>query len=116
MLDACAISRRMALDFLPAVKPFARWLTRFSKGEVAATNRRWKGQRRGGKPDLIKRRAVLAAVQTASRRLRRWSLASRDRRSARRGEIMQAGTEKRHFNRTEKLPISWALVRACRSA
>jgi hypothetical protein len=35
-------------------------------------------------------------------------LASLDRRSVRRGEIMQAGAEKRHSNRTEKLPISWA--------
>ena len=56
---------------------------------------------------------MLAAVQTASRRLRRWPLASLDRRSARRGEIMQAGAEKRHTNRTEKLPISGASISAC---
>jgi hypothetical protein len=66
-----------------------------SEAEVVATN----APRRimsGGRPDLIKRRAVLAAVQTASRRLRRWPLARLDRRSARRGEIMQARAEKRH--------------------
>ena len=102
-----------ALDFLPAVKSLAGRLTRFSNAEVAATNPRWKGQRRGGRPDLIKRRAVLAAVQTASRRLWRWPLASLDRRSARRGEIMQAGAEKRHTNRTEKLSISSASISAC---
>ena len=65
-------------------------------------------------PDLIKRRAVLAAVQTASRRLRRWPLASLDRRSARRGEIMQAGAEKQHFNRTEKLPNSFGVSKRMR--
>jgi hypothetical protein len=76
---------------------------RLSKSKVAASNTRRKGND-VGMPDLIKRRAVLAAVQAASRRLRRWPLASLDRRSARRGEIMQAGAEKRHFSRTEKLP------------
>lgn len=50
----------------------------------------------------------MPSTQTASRRLRRWPLASLDRRSARRGEIMQAGAEKRHSNRTKKLPILWA--------
>jgi hypothetical protein len=51
-----------ALDFLPAVKFLAGRLTGFSEAEVAATSPRRKGQRRGGRPDLIKRRAVLTAV------------------------------------------------------
>ena len=50
----------------------------------------------------IKRFAVLATVKTAARRLRRWPAASLDRRSARRCRIVQAGTEKRRFSRTEK--------------
>jgi hypothetical protein len=49
---------------------------------------------------LIKPRAVLAAVKTASRL--RWPAASLDRRCARRGANLQAGTEKRRSNRTEK--------------
>jgi hypothetical protein len=42
-------------------------------------------------------------LDQALRRLRRWPPASFDRRSARRGRIMQAGTEKRRSSRTEKL-------------
>ncbi len=56
-----------------------------------------------GEPQLIKCCAVLAAVNTASRRLRRWPLASVDSRSARRTRRMQAGTKKRLSNRTKKL-------------
>jgi hypothetical protein len=36
----------------------------------------------GGEPNLIQRCAVLAIVNTAARRLRRWPLASVDTRSA----------------------------------
>jgi hypothetical protein len=54
-------------------------------------------------PNLIERCAVLAAVKTASRRLRRWPAASLDRRSARLTVILQAGAEKRPINRTKKL-------------
>src|SRR5258708_2240749 len=41
-----------------------------------------------GEPNLIKRCAVLAIVNTAARRLRRWPLASVDTRSARRTRRM----------------------------
>jgi hypothetical protein len=47
--------------------------------------------------DQFERRAVLTAVKTASRRLRRWPAASLDRRCARRSCISQVGTEKRHL-------------------
>ena len=50
----------------------------------------------------FKRRAVLAAVKTAARRLRRWPAASLDRRYTRRVTNPQAGAEKRRSNRTEK--------------
>ena len=46
-------------------------------------------------PDLIKAGAVLAAVKTAARRLRRGPSASVDRHCARRCAIAQAGAEKR---------------------
>jgi Transposase DDE domain len=46
-------------------------------------------------PNLTKRCAMLAAVETASRRLRRWPAASLDCRSARRTLRMQAGAKKR---------------------
>jgi hypothetical protein len=59
--------------------------------------------RQDSSPDLIERCAVLAAVKTASRRLRRWPAASLDRRSARRSVAVQAGTEKRRSDRTKKL-------------
>jgi hypothetical protein len=58
--------------------------------------------RQDSSPDLIERYAVLAAIKTASRRLRRWPAASLDCCSARRTVILQAGTEKRHNNRTKK--------------
>ena len=58
--------------------------------------------RQDSSPDLIERCTVLATVKTASRRLRRWPAASLDRRCARRRVILQAGTEKRRSNRTEK--------------
>jgi hypothetical protein len=61
--------------------------------------------RQDSSPNLIERYAVLAAVKTASRRLRRWPAASLDRRSARRSVILQAGTEKRLSDRTEKLAL-----------
>lgn len=54
-------------------------------------------------PDLIERCAVLAAVKTASRRVRRWPAASLDRRSARRSVAVQAGTEKRRFSRRRNI-------------
>jgi hypothetical protein len=57
----------------------------------------------GGQPNLIKRCAVLAAVNTAARRFRRWPLASVDTRSARRTRRIQAGAKKRLSNRTKKL-------------
>jgi hypothetical protein len=57
----------------------------------------------GGEPNLIKCCAVLAIVNTAARRLRRWPLASVDTRSARRNYRMQAGAKKRLSSRTKKL-------------
>jgi hypothetical protein len=56
----------------------------------------------GGEPNLIQCCAVLAIVNTAARRLRRWPLASVDTRSARRNQRMQAGAKKRLCNRTKK--------------
>lgn len=62
-------------------------------------------------PDPLEPRAVLAALKTASRRRRAYARmrvtavalrASLDRCSARRSLEMQAGTEKRRSNRTEK--------------
>src|SRR5271165_3309243 len=58
--------------------------------------------RQDGQPGLIEHCAVLAAVKTASRRLRRWPAASLDRRSARRIWRMQAEAKKRLSNRTKK--------------
>jgi hypothetical protein len=60
-------------------------------------------QHNDGEPNLIKRCAVLAGVNIAAHRLRRWPLASVDARSARRTRRMQAGTKKRLSNRTKKL-------------
>jgi hypothetical protein len=45
----------------------------------------------------------MPSTQTASRRFRRWPSASLDRHCARRAAKLQAGTEKRHSSRTEKL-------------
>ena len=58
--------------------------------------------RQDSSPDLIKRYAVLTAVKTALRRLRRWPMASLDRCCARRSVILQAGTKKRRSDRTKK--------------
>ena len=59
--------------------------------------------RQDGEPNLIKRCAALAAVNIASRRLRRRPTADIDRRSAPRPRTMQAGMKKRSSNRTKKL-------------
>jgi hypothetical protein len=66
-------------------------------------NRRNAASKRDGEPNLIKHCAVLAAVNIASRRLRRWSTTNADRRSARLTLKIQAGTKKRLSSRTKKL-------------
>jgi len=53
-----------------------------------------------GATDLSEVRAVLAAVKTALRRLRRWPAASLDCHYARRSAAWQVGTEKRRYSRT----------------
>ena len=53
-------------------------------------------------PRPVQLGTVLAAVQTAARRLRRWPTASLDRLCARRSAVRQVGTEKRPGSRTEK--------------
>lgn len=66
-------------------------------------NRRNAVTKQDGEPNLTKHCAALAAVNTASRRLRRWPMANVDRRPARLTLKMQAGTKKRLLSRTKKL-------------
>ena len=59
--------------------------------------------RQDGEPNLIERCAALAALNIASRRLRRRPTADIDHRSAPRPRTTQAGMKKRSSNRTKKL-------------
>ena len=55
-----------------------------------------------GHPGLAEAGTVLVTVKDAARRLRRWPAAIPDRDCARRRHDLQAGTEKRRSDRTEK--------------
>ena len=59
---------------------------------------------------------MLAIVNTAARRLRRWPLASVDSRCARRTRRMQARAKKRLFNRTKKLEKDKMKMKPTKSA
>ena len=83
---------------LPSVR--ADGLDQWCRGLLARGNTNM--SRQDGEPNLIKRCAALAAVNIASRRLRRRPTADVDRRSAPRPRTMQAGTKKRS-SRTKKL-------------
>jgi hypothetical protein len=107
--EADRVAQRVdqGVDFLPVVKgekggavtpPERACLIRIRYG-----HRLWRRLLVGYTSDPVEPRAVLAAVKTASRRFRRWPSASLDRHCARRAAKLQAGTEKRHSSRTEKL-------------
>ena len=55
-----------------------------------------------GHPSLAESGTVLVTLKHAARRLRRWPAAMLDRACARRRDDLQAGTEKRRSDRTEK--------------
>ena len=74
---------------------------------VPLGSNRKKGLRCGTGPDLAEAGAVLAPLNTAARRLRRWPAASVDRRCARRSLVLRPGRRNGSQPNQETSPRPW---------